>query len=74
MNIFKAMKPEKVYESLAKMPWQDLYNEGIRTALLDFDNTLGPDHATEPEDYSYQCVKMIEETGIRCCLVSNAKS
>ena len=74
MNIFKAMKPEKVYESLAGMPWQDLYNEGIRTALLDFDNTLGPDHATEPEDYSYQCVKMIEETGIRCCLVSNAKS
>ncbi len=74
MNIFKAMKPEKVYESLARMPWQDLYNEGIRTALLDFDNTLGPDHATEPEDYSYQCVKMIEETGIRCCLVSNAKS
>ena len=74
MNIFKAMKPEKVYESLARMPWQDLYNEGIRTALLDFDNTLGPDHATEPEDYSYKCVKMIEETGIRCCLVSNAKS
>ena len=74
MNIFKAMKPEKVYESLAGMPWQDLYNEGIRTALLDFDNTLGPDHATEPEDYSYKCVKMIEETGIRCCLVSNAKS
>lgn len=74
MNIFKAMKPEKVYESLAKMPWQDLYNEGIRTALLDFDNTLGPDHATEPEDYSYKCVKMIEDTGIRCCLVSNAKS
>lgn len=74
MNIFKAMKPEKVYESLARMPWQDLYNEGIRTALLDFDNTLGPDHATEPEDYSYKCVKMIEDTGIRCCLVSNAKS
>ena len=74
MNIFKAMKPEKVYESLARMPWQDLYNEGIRTALLEFENTLGPDHATEPDDYSYKCVKKIEETGIRCCLVSNAKS
>ena len=41
---------------------------------MDFDNTLGPDHATEPEDYSYKCVKLIEETGIKCCLVSNAKS
>ena len=56
------------------MPWKELFDEGIRTALLDFDNTLGPDHATEPEEFSYKCVKMIEDTGIRCCLVSNAKS
>ena len=74
MNIFKAMKPEKVYESLVHIPWDELYGSGIETALLDFDNTLGPDHATEPEEYSYSCVKMIEEKGIRCCLVSNAKS
>jgi len=74
LNIFKAMKPEKVYESLVLVPWGELAADGIRTALLDFDNTLGPDHATEPEDYSYRCVKMIQEQGIRCCLVSNAKS
>ena len=74
MNIFKAMKPERVYKDLTVMPWKELYDEGIRTALLDFDNTLGPDHATEPEDFSYKCVKMIEDTGIKCCLVSNAKS
>ena len=74
MNIFKAMKPEKVYESLVHIPWEELYGSGIETALLDFDNTLGPDHATEPEEYSYECVKMIEEKGIKCCLVSNAKS
>ena len=74
MNIFKAMKPERVYKDLTVMPWKELYDEGIRTALLDFDNTLGPDHATEPEEFSYKCVKMIEDTGIRCCLVSNAKS
>ena len=74
MNIFRAMKPEKVYKSLAEMPWDILAQEGIRTALLDFDNTLGPDHATEPEEYSYNCIKLIQEQGIRCCLVSNAKS
>ena len=74
MNIFKAMKPEKVYESLVLIPWGELASDGITTALLDFDNTLGPDHATEPENYSYRCVKMIEDQGIRCCLVSNAKS
>ena len=74
MNIFKAMKPEKVYESLVLIPWDELARDGIKTALLDFDNTLGPDHATEPENYSYRCVKMIQDAGIRCCLVSNAKS
>src|SRR3712207_3564170 len=68
------MRPEKVYLNLEQMPWQELASEGIKTALLDFDNTLGPDHATEPEEYSYKCVKMIEEHGIKCCLVSNAKS
>ena len=60
--------------NLVQMPWDKFASEGIKTALLDFDNTLGPDHATEPEEYSYKCVKMIEEYGIRCCLVSNAKS
>lgn len=74
MNIFRAMKPEKFYDSLAVMPWDELAGQGIKTALLDFDNTLGPDRATEPEEYSYKCVKMIQDAGIRCCLVSNAKS
>ena len=74
MNIFKAMKPEKVYKDLARIPWDELSSSGITTALLDFDNTLGRDHATEPEEFSYNCVKMIEEKGIKCCLVSNAKS
>ena len=74
MNIFKAMKPEKVYKDLAQIPWDELSSGGIKTALLDFDNTLGRDHATEPEEFSYNCVKMIEKKGIKCCLVSNAKS
>ena len=68
------MKPEKVYESLVLIPWGELYAQGIKTALLDFDNTLGPDHATEPEEFSFNCIKMIEEQGIKCILVSNAKS
>lgn len=74
MNIFKAMKPEKVYESLVLVPWDELARDGISTALLDFDNTLGEDHATEPENYSFRCIRMIQEQGIRCCIVSNAKS
>ena len=74
MNIFRAMKPERVYTNVKSIPWVSLKSEGINVALLDFDNTLGPDHATAPTDYSFECVKEIREAGIRCCLVSNAKS
>lgn len=74
MNIFKAMKPEKVYVTAKAVPWVSLRSEGITVALLDFDNTLGPDHATAPTDFSRECVKEIEDAGLRCCLVSNAKS
>ena len=74
MNIFKAMKPEKVYVSVKAVPWISLKSEGITVALLDFDNTLGPDHATVPTDFSRECVKEIQDAGIKCCLVSNARS
>ncbi len=74
MNVFKAMKPERVYTTVKMIPWVSLKSEGITVALLDFDNTLGPDHATAPTDYSIECVKEIQEAGIRCCLVSNARS
>lgn len=68
------MKPERVYTNAKAIPWVSLRSEGIKVALLDFDNTLGPDHATAPADFSFECVKEIREAGIKCCLVSNAKS
>ena len=74
MNLFKAMKPDRVYESLKTIPWSELKVEGVEVALLDYDNTLGIDRATEPNEYSFECVRLISEAGIKCCLVSNAKS
>lgn len=74
MNIFKAMCPTGVYRSVMDMPWERFKEEGIRVALLDFDNTLGPDRATEPDDYSFKCIEMLRGLGIEPCLVSNAKS
>ena len=74
MNIFKAMRPAGVYPSVMDMPWDKLKGEGIDVALLDFDNTLGPDRAHEPDEYSFICIRMLQDLGIRPCLVSNAKS
>ena len=74
MNIFKAMRPAGVYPSVMDMPWDKLKGEGIDVALLDFDNTLGPDRAHEPDEYSFKCIRMLQDLGISPCLVSNAKS
>ncbi|MBP5260855.1 MAG: YqeG family HAD IIIA-type phosphatase [Clostridiales bacterium] len=74
MNLFSAMKPDAVYESVKQIDLEDLRSRGIDTFLLDFDNTLGPDHATEPSEYSRECVDMLRNNGFRMCLVSNAKS
>lgn len=74
MNIFKAMKPDAVVDSVKSIDIQDLRSRGINTLLLDFDNTLGPDHATEPTDFSRECVEMFKKQGFKLCLVSNAKT
>ncbi len=74
MNIFKAMKPNRVYQGVSLIPFETFKVNGKKCFLLDFDNTLGPDRATEPDDYSYACVKKIQSYGLTCCLVSNAKS
>ncbi|MBP5653995.1 MAG: YqeG family HAD IIIA-type phosphatase [Clostridiales bacterium] len=74
MNIFKAMVPDKVIKSLDELSYDDLAARGIDCLLLDFDNTLGPDHATEPTEYSYKIVNTARDKGFKMCLVSNAKS
>ncbi|SCW27480.1 hypothetical protein SAMN02910456_00240 [Ruminococcaceae bacterium YRB3002] len=74
MNIFRSMRPDIVIDSVKQLDVTDLRSRGITTILLDFDNTLGPDHATEPNDYSRECVSYLRNAGFALCLVSNAKS
>lgn len=73
-NVFKCMKPDKVLKSVNDIDLDDIRSRNIKCFLLDFDNTLGPDHAHEPVQFSYDAVKRITEAGFTCCLVSNAKS
>lgn len=74
MNIFKAMKPDKVYKNVFEIPLDQLAGAGKTCLLLDFDNTLGPDHATEPGNYAHEFISALREKNFSCCLVSNAKS
>ena len=74
MNIFAAMKPDKVCKSVYDVPLGELKEAGKTCLLLDFDNTLGPDHATAPDKYAYDFIKKVHEEGFKCCLVSNAST
>ena len=74
MNIFKAMKPDKVYKNVFEIPLDELRAAGKTCLLLDFDNTLGPDHATMPDKYAFDFIRKLTDAGFNCCLVSNAKS
>ncbi len=74
MNIFAAMKPDKVCKSVYDVPLNDLKEAGKTCLLLDFDNTLGPDHATAPDKYAFDFIEKIKGEGFSCCLVSNAKT
>ncbi|MCR5274471.1 MAG: HAD-IA family hydrolase [Clostridiales bacterium] len=70
-NIFR---PALCAKKVSEIDFPSLYGKGYRYALLDFDNTLAPDHCTEPVDYSYKMVEKMQKEGFSLCLVSNAKS
>lgn len=72
--MFNSMKPDAVYKDIPSIPLDELKNRGIRFLFLDFDNTLGPDRATSPDEFSYKCVDLLRNNGFELCLVSNAKS
>lgn len=73
-SIFKNMVPDACYKKFSDIPFEDLFEQGFRTVLLDYDNTLGPDRTTEPTEYSFEIIKKLKELGFKLCLVSNAKS
>lgn len=70
-NIFR---PDLCANKVSEIDLSFLLEKGYRFALLDFDNTLAPDHATEPVPYSYEMISKLKEAGFSLCLVSNAKS
>lgn len=67
-------RPCMYAKKVSDIDFSDLKSRGFRYALLDFDNTLAPDHYTEPIEYSYEMVKRMKKAGFSLCLVSNAKS
>jgi len=71
---FKICIPDQACEKLSDFPFSELYDRGYRFALLDIDNTIAPDRSKEPTEYSREVVRLLQNAGFVCCIVSNAKS
>lgn len=71
---FKNLVPHRVCKRLSEFPFGELREQGYECALLDLDNTISPDRATEPNEYSHHVIRLLKDAGFACCLVSNAKS
>lgn len=68
------LRPKMCAHMVKDIDFAMLAQKGYRYAMLDFDNTLAPDHLTEPIDYSYEMINLMKKNGFSLCLVSNAKS
>lgn len=68
------LRPKMCAKMVKDIDFSALAEKGYCYAMLDFDNTLAPDHLTEPIDYSYEMIDLMKKNGFSLCLVSNAKS
>lgn len=68
------LRPNMCAKSVKDIDFSDLAQKGYCYAMLDFDNTLAPDHLTAPTEYSFEMLELMKKHGFSTCLVSNAKS
>ncbi|HHT76439.1 MAG TPA: YqeG family HAD IIIA-type phosphatase [Clostridiaceae bacterium] len=70
----KKYMPDAYYSKTIDIPFADYVAKGYKYVLFDLDNTIAPDHSHVPVPYSFEIVKIVSDLGMKCCLVSNAKS
>ena len=62
--------PDAYMESAYAVPYQSLYEEGVRGLIFDIDNTLVP-HGAPADVRSIELLDRLREMGFRICLLSN---
>lgn len=68
----KIFYPDFYYSSTYKIPFEKMYEEGIRGVLFDVDNTLVP-HGAPADQRAKQLFVDLESMGMKYCLISNNK-
>lgn len=68
----KRFYPDQYFKSTYEIPFDKMYEEGIRGVLFDVDNTLVP-HGAPADEKPKQLFVELKEMGMSYCLISNNK-
>ena len=68
--MLKSFYPKKMVESAYEIPYETLYNDGIRGVIFDVDNTLVP-HGAPADERALSLFVKFHQMGMKTCLLSN---
>ena len=68
--MFEKFFPDKYVDSTYEIPFEKLYEQGIRGVIFDIDNTLVP-HGAPADERARELFQRLEDIGFHSCLISN---
>ena len=63
--------PDYYYDSVFHIPYENLYEQGIRALIYDIDNTLATHADTHPPKATLELVEKLKGMGFKVALLSN---
>ena len=70
--MLKAFYPKEMMNSAYEIPYEALYEKGIRGVIFDIDNTLVP-HGAPADERALELFGRFHQMGMKTCLLSNNK-
>ncbi len=67
----RTLVPDHMFERFSDIGVDFLRSEGVRSLLIDIDNTLAPYEVAEPDGITVEWFGKLREAGIRAALISN---
>lgn len=64
--------PKKMLDSAYEIPYETMYERGIRGVIFDIDNTLVP-HGASADERALDLFRRFHQMGMKTCLLSNNK-
>ena len=65
------LKPDEFFDSIHKIPYDDLYQKGYRGIIFDIDNTLTAFDAPDPPKESVELINNLKLMGYKLYLLTN---